>query len=334
MRSFSNCFVTLALLTAGHFSSADPASSVTPRDVILHLSFVDGISFTYHGQGEMDRMLAERNPGARIISLSASSKRLGYLTKWGAERARRRLLEQIKQLKLNDGESIRMLVVSTHGATRDSSSVLQHIGKITPTGLDEQAKEFFQPLQGKVHPAARLVLESCSTMCGTEKEAAERSRHLLQYLGADYGSLFGAVTPISNGPSVGRSWKWAFLMGMLTLGGVEVMTVAEAIMHAQAGLPPPWAGTDVTSIKIDFGLHVLKNTALWASMITGTVFGLVPLKISYDEFKGRTNRGLIIQSTPDGAVETTSVKYSIDRDKILGAVPACEAILVPAASEH
>jgi hypothetical protein len=295
-------------------------SQALAKDVILHISFTDGFAFTESGMRDLSEIFRKQLPTARIVTVQAPTKRLGYLTSAGAEAPRKKILDQLTNGLIGPNEQIRLMVLSTHASSTNSKTELQEVGAINATGLDSRAKEFFAPLAGLFSPDARIVLEACSTLCGTEQEAGQRVSRLLEFLRIPNGSLFGATTPLTSSYSTNNSWKMFFLLGLGTLAGTELLSVTEIVLNREA-----FASLAADAARWKFGMIFLKNFGLASAAVFGMRYGVIPFVQLFAEVRGALNAGKIFRVSKSDELVAEDAKYSLDRDRVFfDGVRTCE----------
>ncbi len=313
------------LLSLVTFNGQAVAQNVAPKvdqDIALHISFTDGLAITKSGMRDLSALLKKQMPDMRIATAQASTKRLGYLTAADAEVPRDQMINQLRDSVLQPGEQIRLLILSTHASSDDGISQLSMVGEISAEGLDDRAKEFFAPLAGRFAPDARIVLEACSTLCGTDEAAGKRVRRLFEFLNIPNGSLFGATTPMSSLYSHNNSWKMFVVLAFGTLGIAEAMTVADLISNRDLLSSIVGEGSRMNATVI-----FLKNFALASGLTIGLRYGVYPIVQLYREARGVLNLGKVFSLNDNGDLITEIGRYSFDRDAIFfGSGRSCESV--------
>lgn len=117
------------------------------------------------------------------------------------------LSEQVKNLeisgKLLPTDTISYLIISTHGGTRtplffsSSQTELKNLGSFSESSVSKEIQNIFDPIKNRFSKNLSIILDSCSTLCGPKKKAANRAKALLDYFNAPNGTLIGAVTPVN-----------------------------------------------------------------------------------------------------------------------------------------
>lgn len=303
MLSFSRFFLILSLSVFSQLSLA--------KSVILHIAYTDEIAITTSGVNALNQWLGDQYPDKTIVSITESARRFGYFTKFGENKVRARMIEKIKRLEFGDGDNIDMLIISTHGSTKNGNTTsLSLVGDISEEDLDANAKEFFSPIVSHMSLKANVIIESCSTMCGETKSAVQRSLNLLKYLKISEGSLFGATTPLQPLLSLNLSWKWMFIVGILSLGGAEAGVIYDFVAN-----PDLLRGLTSEATQWQFGIHFLKNFVISASTVTFS-WTMAPVLSAFRETLGYINKGQIIKVSRDSEIEINEVKYNFEREKV------------------
>jgi hypothetical protein len=222
MLQMKNVFLFLFLLILSMGAQAG--------DVIVHVSLVDGIALTAVNTKEVDDFIKANAPNARVESVMVKTKRFGYLLKSSEIRLRKTIQEKIAAIPLEPTDQIKILIIDTHGNSFQDETNLTSIGKISETGVDSEFAEIFAPIQHRAAADLRVVLNSCSTLCGTDLAASKRAGSLLRYFGAENGVVYGATTSESYASkSILPSGKVMRSFAMFGLGFSQVMMVTQAI---------------------------------------------------------------------------------------------------------
>ena len=175
--------------------------------MIVRITITDGLAFTSATHNRMLKWLRKSFPEHEVMGVKASEG-INLYKDPDFQKIRESLSAQIAALDLRPGDQVTHLDIATHGATdeENKTTLLKYIGGYGADGPGLRMKELLAPLKPYISPELVLVQNSCETLCGTEDEAIDRSRALLQYLGAPNGQIYGAITLEANGidfPSIG-----------------------------------------------------------------------------------------------------------------------------------
>ena len=199
-------------------------------DVVLHLSLADEIALTSEHAKDIDAFIRSNAPGSRLESIVVRTKRFGYLLKSSELALRKRIQDRIAAIQLGPNDRIKILIIDTHGNSVEDETVLASIGKISETTVDKDFDEIFSSVRKRAAPDLRIVLNSCSTLCGTDGAASKRAGSLLNYFGARDGAIYGAITSETyTEKSILPSGKVTRLFAMAGFGISQVMMVMEAV---------------------------------------------------------------------------------------------------------
>jgi len=184
-----------------------PVFGSAPKQIALHIALIDHMAFSDAAYNEVNTFVAEALPQLELRSIKVETSVLRN----GTEAVRRKILDQ---LTFQSEDRISHLIIDTHGDTRNGATQLAHLGEFSETGADEALSEILEPLRGHIEPDLTIVLNSCSTLCGTE--TALRVRALLADLGAPDARVYGSTTPEVERPGalIGRS-QWRAYFGDL-----------------------------------------------------------------------------------------------------------------------
>lgn len=168
------------------------AATAQAREVVLHVAVTDGGAFSQQDASAIDRYISAKLPGERLVSIGAR-RTMGLRSK---EAVAAELKARIAAVELAPDERITHLIIDTHGDTVENDGKLETkltvIGNIADDGPNKDFDDIFAPIRGKLSRGATIVLNSCSTLCGTNDQAAARAKALLSYFGADAGRVYGA----------------------------------------------------------------------------------------------------------------------------------------------
>lgn len=163
------------------------------RQTILHVSIVN-TAFSTASIQETNAFLRSIAPDAHLIHIKVEASKFFSKT----EEVRRKFHDRLRR-KLKGNEEITHLLVSAHGKTEiygdksNSHTYLAHVGSFSETETSEDLKHFFAPLRGLFARNAKVVLNSCSTFCGSNEAVAARARVFLNELGIPDGEIYGAT---------------------------------------------------------------------------------------------------------------------------------------------
>jgi hypothetical protein len=229
MRRWILAFSILFGFSLPVFAAGDASG---PNQIALHLAVIDHMAFSDAAFDEVDTFVRESLPHVELKSLKVE-RSVFYSNR---DRLRENLLQQITAA-IAPNDVITHLIIDTHGDTSAGATTLAVLGKFNSGGGDSQLLELLAPLKGHVAPDVMIVLNSCSTLCGTD--AADRVRGLLNDLDAPNGQVYGSTTPEVERPGalIGRSqWRAYFgdlaqLKLFITLGTALGLPAAYA-MHS------------------------------------------------------------------------------------------------------
>ncbi|WP_157684760.1 hypothetical protein [Bdellovibrio bacteriovorus] len=244
------------------FSSASPAQEHS--SVVLYIFVEDGQAFTREGRELMLDFLKTSLPGKRIALVKAQSRRF-----FANEKAVRHAVVTQLEKALNPGETVSHLIIATHGSTLKSAdqsqTLLQSLGRFDASGADQDLKQVLRPLRGRMEVDAHVILDSCSTMCGTSEEAAARATAFMKEIGAGDGTLYGATNNEVDVRKLGSQARtWEKLKPRWNLLRNAVLT------SFALGVPLAWFGLDGGALSVNpyiaHGQVTLYGSALMMSM--------------------------------------------------------------------
>jgi hypothetical protein len=210
-----------------------PVYASEPKEIALHLAVIDHMAFSEAAFAEVDTFIRETLPHLTLKSLKVESSVL----RTGRERLREDLLTQLAE-QIAPEDRITHLIIDTHGDTHDGSTKLAVLGNFSEGGGDSDLRELLAPLKGHVAPDVTIVLNSCSTLCGTD--AADRVRGLLTDLEAPNAQVYGSTTPEVERPGalLGRSQWLAYFGDLSQLKLFTALGVALGVPYAYASHSP------------------------------------------------------------------------------------------------
>ncbi len=248
-------------------------------------------------------------------------RRFGYLTERARERKRHEVRDRIAELNISPEDKIVMLVIGTHGSSVGGETQLAFVGSISQEGVDAKFAETLGRIADFAASDMRIVLNSCSSLCGTDLESSRRAGQMLEFFGASDGIIYGAATSESFiDPNIIPSGKYLAIFAMGALAISETLLVGNAISD-------PIAFESLTNIE--------KITQFGGTFLT--LLAAIPLiKWSFTDFWVRVNSKLRrlnfgrLFSFRNGALDDVEpVSKFFDRDKIYGnqtCVDALEAV--------
>lgn len=295
------------------------AQKVSARDIILNLAFVDQMAIRQSDINGITDDLQEKYPNSEIVTLTAPAKRLGYLTNAGRVAARKGLTDKLTALSLSHDDKISMIVISTHGSSgsKKNEISLSHIGKVSDvTGPNKDLKDFFNPILPYIADDAKVVLDSCSTLCGTDKSSMVRAVKFLNFLGAHNGTIFGATTSIASDGNIlspGKKMTMIYLIAGLGLTEVHLF-YSSAIGH-----------NIFSEIHTPEGM-VIKLLTNWA--ISAAIFGVLHTMTmpAYIEIASRIkliNFGKILNLRNGEVSNVQTTSYFFNKDEIFSKTQSC-----------
>lgn len=172
---------------------------VAVKNITLIITLDDGLAFSASEVGIISNYLAYEDPESKVISVLQKSSRIGLFE----ESTRKRLGSKIRALDLSN-KAITRLVINTHGGSYEfedktgSATSLAYLGEFTETGPDETFREVFDPILDKFSEDLVIVLNSCSTLCGTPERRGQRVKGLFDYFKTKKGQIYGAYVTESG----------------------------------------------------------------------------------------------------------------------------------------
>lgn len=166
-------------------------SSFCYAQSVLTISVLDQTAILGKEVDLLQQTLLEINPNLQFINLKVDTSSFSNKRHLRAE-----LMRQIQGIPSEIMFS--HLIINTHGSTKVEKGVntthLAHIGRFNSEAIDKDFREIFSSLRKQFYNDLTVVLDSCSTFCGEEKQIVERSKSLMNYLGATDGQIYGART--------------------------------------------------------------------------------------------------------------------------------------------
>jgi hypothetical protein len=214
----SRWLVALFILTGACVLSL-PVFASEQREIALHIAVVDHMAFSLAAYDEVNEFIAENLPSKTLLSVKVEASVL----RTEKERVHTELVDRLRDL-LGEREPgaardvITHLIIDTHGATLSDATPndttrLAYLGDFGTRGVDSDLTTLLEPLRGHLASNVVIVLNSCSTLCGTTAEAGERARVLLRSVGAPNAQIYGSTTPEVERPGalLGRAQWLAYL---------------------------------------------------------------------------------------------------------------------------
>lgn len=202
-------FTTLPIWAFLLFSLLSPQAY--SESVTLYISVVENdLDVMFH---EYTRSMIEQNlPGHKVIMVQ-NELPISFLPKrFKTKRkiVRSQIIEQIQSLessgRLLPTDTISHLVISTHGNTAIEKSLsyteLYYLGVIPESLITSMItrgafNEIFDPIRTRFSKNLNIILDSCSTLCGSKDQVSRRGQALLHYFNAPDGVIMGAVANIN-----------------------------------------------------------------------------------------------------------------------------------------
>lgn len=164
--------------------------AVAQRNVVVRISITDYISNSPAFFRSSGRAIQQILPTHTLMNAETYAVRFNF----NDQLIRQEIVKKIKNLDLREGDQITHLELSTHGASNDTTTVLEFLGAYAASGPDERLIEILEPLLPYVSSDLMVIQSACSTFCGSEASIVARALPLLRYLGAERGSIYGALT--------------------------------------------------------------------------------------------------------------------------------------------
>lgn len=235
--------------------SVTAAANDNTKQIALQIYFQDSFAFPKRSEDLFERIFKILRPELTYRRISIPDH------KWNEERVRENLLAQIQNI-LKSGEELKVLIIDTHGGTlnaKDSGhkTTLRHIGEVESRGVDHQFNEALSPLLPYASEDLQIILNSCSVFCGPSESVALRAKVILDFFGAENGSIYGSYVPeVSHEFDRKRFFKWSYLIPDLKQV-ITVASVTSALMFPAMLLDEPATQAAFSSVTLGAGLGAL-----------------------------------------------------------------------------
>lgn len=184
--------------------------------------------------------------------------------------------------RLSSDDEISLLVLATHGSTdqKANRTVLSKLGSFGADGSGGILKRFFELVGPNFASDLKILLESCSTYCGTKDAILQRTRGLYDEL-SSYGvknlSVWGA-TQMMMTSQLDRTSLPAFLKSVNTKLVKVVLPLGIAGTFASRDIyPMVMSGVFIASMNALAGAqYASSGTAGWEVAMTGEAAAAVP----------------------------------------------------------
>lgn len=337
--------VRMMILVLISFAIVVPASA---KDFALYISFEDGIGFTESAIQDDIAFIQENSPELEVHSIVVKDFLFRAHLPGASIPLRRSFKKQIAQFAAAMGpdDRIKLLVLGTHGISLfNSRTYLQFFGGFTKSGVNWLLKFMLSPLQGRLATDARVVLNSCSTMCGTHEEAAQRAGVLLKYLGVTEGSLFalhvaGVMNDQSRWPSLRFLASSAvisyFNFRLLQVVGYPVVVAAQLLTSpSDSSLMNAGSNLFGTSVSIYDWTVALAAAIPWATTRTFIVHHLRNQAVASVSEEGSFNRGRVYLMEEDGVYVSSDINSYAEKKLVFSVESVrCEQVLSTASKNN
>ncbi len=327
--SYSNLkliiFTYIFILFSNCFANGEKTPSV------LFIIFNDGVAIDGQSINQLTKFINLGFPDHKIIAAEIHVNRLGLFEK----RHRQQLIDKLSLIVRPDQE-ITHLVISTHGASttsflgfekKNSSTQLGYIGSYDEIEPDQHFKSIFDSIKHQFSRQLTIVLNSCSTMCGTDRQKKNRAQSILNYFNADQGQLYGAYTSeistyLLEESLNDNSFKWRDLVPSLRAYSFIIPFITAATYLA-------------TSFTFSFLNLIFETTpeptnmALFAAASSVLVTPVLKLKSLVNILKNRKiNLGSIFYFDSRGEIKSESINKRLKNlAKIYNIPNTCEFFL-------
>ncbi|MGE3972948.1 MAG: hypothetical protein AB7F59_00325 [Bdellovibrionales bacterium] len=211
----------------GHIASADK--------VILHAMVIDDHAAREVTLDKENAYIQEHYPNHKLISVKVRASRFFPIDK----AVHAALVKEMNQLALAESDRIDVMILTTHGQTKNEATQLSFFGEFSSQGPNEELKEVFNPVLKHIADDVRVIMHSCSTFCGTNEQIVSRSKAFLTYLGAAKGSIFGLTTPGLD-PQLNISKSDLKFFAVSASLGVYTLFVGSFLSGNFEGFTPSW----------------------------------------------------------------------------------------------
>lgn len=164
------------------------------EDVALNLFFKDDVAFKQGDLQDFEDSLQKIYPSLKIRNIVIDVDRFESQSEKRFE-----LVKEKVRSSVGVDDKIRILAIHTHGETRKKKgkfeTVLNHAGVISEDSLSPDFKNIFEPIRQHTSEDLVIVLNACSTLCGTETSVQNRAKTIFEYFGSKHGQLFGTKAP-------------------------------------------------------------------------------------------------------------------------------------------
>lgn len=179
--------------------SVDSQNPDQKIEVTLMISLNDGLAFSQAEIDIIETYLNHTDSNHPVISVVQSSSRLGLFD----SSTRLALIKKLSKIDFSK-YVISKLVLNTHGGSytledeSDSKTELGYIGEFGEEGPDQNFRSVFDPLLDYFSDDLVIVLNSCSTLCGTPEHRGRRIKSLFDYFKTKKGQIYGAYVTESG----------------------------------------------------------------------------------------------------------------------------------------
>jgi hypothetical protein len=193
-------------------SSKATAVYVAFHDEVIHESYVESFKLVYSAAA----------PDIEFVVIGDSASDIETRRK----NIHNKMLVEVERLH-SENRKISHLIIGTHGATWDSTSILEGIGDFNSIEVSSMFRDFFAPLKGLVAKEARIILDACSTLCGREEVVSTRLKRLMEYFGNSDGAIYGTLVDKANAPP-GSKWHSLRKLSVVIAAGLSIAALSAA----------------------------------------------------------------------------------------------------------
>lgn len=236
--------------------------SAKATEVVVHIAIIDHMAFSTAAYDEVNDFIRENMPDKLLISHVVEAS----IVRNNREHIRSQLWNSIIDADMPENGLITHLIVDTHGTTlsvdtKDDTTRLAQLGQFSDKAIDQDLRTILAPLASRLSPSLVIVLNSCTTLCGTTEAAAARASTLLRELGAPNGQIYGSTTPEVERPGalLGRN-RW--LQYLSDVGQLKLfMSLGAALGVPISVLTQVSAGvTDLPTLMVHASLSAVAAT--------------------------------------------------------------------------
>ena len=221
--------VLIGLILSFLTSISTRAQGVERHKIALSIYLADEIAFRSVNAGYLKVLFNKIYPDIEFRQIVVPTSVFGLNRVAIQEKIRKEILKTV-----GPQDEVQFLILDTHGNTitekQQDVTSLALLGHFGNDFVDADFDHIFSYLRTKTSDDLTVVLNSCLTFCGPEKESQKRAAQFLKYFSAPNGKIYGAyvkeVDTVYVDPAASKSKyirpSWKIFLTMTSLFGAAM----------------------------------------------------------------------------------------------------------------